>query len=61
MAEKKTKTEEPKQNGFSLDYLLKSKQFKFFERNILKMVLKDTKKYTIDEAQKAIDKFKEAL
>lgn len=46
---------------FTKQALISSPKFSVIERDILKLALDDDKEYTIAEAQKAIDKFKEGF
>ncbi|TPR41272.1 hypothetical protein DY123_07215 [Apilactobacillus micheneri] len=42
---------------YGKDYLIESGLFNFVQRNILKIVLDDSTKYSIDEAKRLIEKF----
>ncbi|TPR21447.1 hypothetical protein DY102_07080 [Apilactobacillus timberlakei] len=55
-------TNSPTENSDSVakygkDYLIESGIFNFVKRNILKIVLEDSTKYSIDEAKQLIERF----
>ncbi|MGQ5708826.1 hypothetical protein [Lactobacillus sp. PSON] len=54
----KTKTTETKASEYTKQNLVESKIFSISDRDILNIVLKDDKKYTLKEAKKAINNFK---
>ena len=52
------KTTHKEKDKFTKQILINSKQYSRTERDMLKLILVDDKKYSLDEVNKAIKKFK---
>lgn len=61
MSERKTTKKKDKSQRFSKLGLINSKYFSIPDKDILNIVLFDGEKYTLKEAEKEIEKFKEGL
>lgn len=55
---KEPQVEEVAADKFSKDQILASKQFKGVDKDILSIVLEDGKEYTVEDARKVVETFK---
>lgn len=57
MSEKEKAEKKHERQGFTKEQIMKSNQYKGVQKDILSIVLEDGKKYTHEQAKKAIDDF----
>lgn len=58
MSKKEQQEKKPEEVKFPKRQFLKAANFTRVERDVLAVILEDNKQYTLDEVQKALEKFK---